>query len=145
MPFSGRIEEQVVVRTNLKTLIVESDELAKMDAVETAARIRGARVVGGRSRRRCYRNAPKLSTLCSTRYRPVTTLARWSAAKNPLAGPFAGVPTFIKDLDDVAGVVNSYGSRAHLDNVPKRTDRFIAKILDTGSYVWARVLRRSSG
>jgi len=111
--------------------IVESDELAKMDAVETAARIRARELSAVEVVTAAIERAEALNPLINAI--PARDYERaLERASNPLAGPFAGVPTFIKDLDDVAGVVTSYGSRAHLENVPKRTDRFIAKILDTG-------------
>lgn len=109
----------------------ELDELARLDAVATAEKIRSrelsaAEVVGAAIGR-----AEALdSRLNAIPFKDFDrALAR---ARGPLTGPFAGVPTFIKDLDDVAGAVNSYGSRAHLDNLSKRTDKFVAKILDTG-------------
>ena len=119
------------MKANFERQSVEMDELAKLDAVETAARIRArdlsAAEVVGAAIQRARALDPVLNAIPARDYE--RGLAR---ADNPVAGPFSGVPTFIKDLDDVAGVVTSYGSRAHLGNVAKRTDRFIAKILDTG-------------
>ena len=108
-----------------------ADELGQMDAVETAARI-GARELSAAevvtaAIERAEALNPVLNAIPARDYE--RALER---ANDPAAGPFFGVPTFIKDLDDVAGVVTSYGSRAHLENVAKRTDRFIGKILDTG-------------
>ena len=106
-------------------------ELARLDAVETAARIRSgellAREVVSAAIERAEALDPILNAIPARDYDRAL-----EAAKTPGSGPFAGVPTFIKDLDDVAGIVNSHGSRAYSDNVPKRTDKLIAKILDTG-------------
>lgn len=110
---------------------VASGELARLDAVETAARIRAgdlsAAEVVGAAIERAEALDPLLNAIPARDYERALERAR-----KPGTGPFAGVPTFIKDLDDLAGVVNSYGSRAHLGNVSKRTEKLIAKILDTG-------------
>jgi amidase len=106
-------------------------ELARLDAVETAARIRSGELsaaeVISAAIERAEALGPVLNAIPARDYE--RALAR---AGTPGSGPLAGVPTFIKDLDDVAGIVNSYGSRAHADNVSKQTDRVIARILDTG-------------
>lgn len=119
------------MKTNLELPIVESDELAKMDAVETATRIRAGEIsaveVAAAAIERAEASDAVLNAIPAHDYE--RALER---ANRPFAGPFAGVPTFVKDLDDVAGLVTSYGSRAHRHNVAKRTDGFIAKVLDTG-------------
>ena len=47
--------------------------------------------------------------------------------------PFHGVPTFIKDMNDIAGLPTKFGSRA-LANAPpaRRTDPFVQQLLDLG-------------
>jgi len=106
-------------------------ELSRLDAVETAARIRSGELsapeVVAAAIERSQALGPLLNAVSACDYERAI-----ERAQRPGNGPFAGVPTFIKDLDDVAGIVNSYGSRAHLANVPKRTDTLIARILDTG-------------
>lgn len=106
-------------------------ELSRLDAVETAARIRSGELsaaeVVAAAIERCEALNPLLNAVSACDYERAIERAR-----RPGSGPFAGVPTFIKDLDHVAGLVNSYGSRAHLRNVSKRTDTLIARILDTG-------------
>ena len=109
----------------------ESCELSRLDAVETATKVRSGELsaseVVAAAIERADTLAPVLNAISARDYERAL-----EQAKMPGTGPFAGVPTFIKDLDDVVGVVNSYGSRAHLGNVSKRTDKLIAKILDTG-------------
>jgi amidase len=53
-------------------------------------------------------------------------------ARRPLSGPFAGVPTFVKGIDDLAGVVNDHASRAWAGHQPARTEPFVAAFLETG-------------
>jgi amidase len=105
--------------------------LEELDGVETARRVRSGELSGvevvAAAIERAEAADPLLNAISARDYD--RALER---AKHPGRGPLAGVPTFIKDLDDVAGLVNSYGSRAHVGNVSKRTDRVIARILDTG-------------
>lgn len=52
------------------------------------------------------------------------------------SGPFAGVPTVIKDLCDVAGMHTRYGSAAFSEAVPaKRNDYLVDQFLDLGLIV----------
>jgi amidase len=102
-----------------------------LDAVETAARIRSGELSATEVVSAAIERAEALTSVLNAI--PARDYERALArARAPGSGPLAGVPTFIKDLDDVAGMVNSYGSRAHADNVSKRTDKVIARILDTG-------------
>ncbi len=49
------------------------------------------------------------------------------AAKKPLPdGPFAGVPSLVKDLNDYKGSRNTFGSRLYADNISKHTEPLIA-------------------
>lgn len=49
------------------------------------------------------------------------------AAKKPLPnGPFTGVPSLVKDLNDLKGTRNTFGSRLYADNVSKQTEPLIA-------------------
>ncbi len=110
---------------------VRCDELAEWDAVETAARIRSRELSTGEVVAAAIERAKALDPVLNAIPAPDYERAM-VRAQSDVRGPLAGVPTFIKDLDDVAGLVNSYGSRAHMENIPKRTDKFISKILDTG-------------
>jgi len=87
------------------------DGLADLDAVETAARIRSGELAAvdaveaaiARARRRDKQlNAIAFETYDTAR----------KTAKSPPAGPFSGVPTFIKDADEVTGAPAGFGSRA---------------------------------
>lgn len=50
-------------------------------------------------------------------------------------GPLHGVPVGIKDLDDVAGVPTSMGSRAVHNRVPKEGATAVERLLDAGAIV----------
>lgn len=54
-------------------------------------------------------------------------------AHNPGPGPFSGVPTFVKDNTDVAGLPTNHGSLA-IDSAPaERNAKFTDQLLSTGS------------
>ncbi len=103
-------------------------ELAAMDAVETAARIlskelRPAEVIDAAIAR--AREAAHLGAV-------VTDTYERAGGHPPPAGPLAGVPTFIKDLAQLAGVRTTWGSRGGGDCVAKKSDPFVARFERTG-------------
>ena len=59
--------------------------------------------------------------------------AREQAGRPLPPGPLAGVPTAVKDLNAVAGVPLSYGSRAFAGFVPPWTDWVVDKMRDAGT------------
>jgi len=84
-------------------------DMADWDAVETAARIKSgevsaAEVVEG-AIARTERINPAINAIAAKTY------ARAREAAPEARGPWAGVPTFIKDLDDVKGAPTGFGSR----------------------------------
>jgi amidase len=109
----------------------DDSELGHLDAVETAARIRTgelkAEEVVAAAIERARRLGPTLNAIPVETYD--TALRR---AQQPLAGPFAGVPTFVKAIDDLAGVVNDRGSRAYAGHVSDHTEPFVEAFLATG-------------
>jgi amidase len=84
--------------------------LATLDAVETAAKIRAGEISGEEAVEaaiaRAERIEPKLNAIAFKTY----AAARKNVAT--AAGPWAGVPTFVKDLDDITDQPSGYGSRA---------------------------------
>ena len=58
--------------------------------------------------------------------------ARASAAQPLPAGPLAGVPTGVKDLNNTAGVPTQFGSRAFQGFVPAVSDHVVTKMRDAG-------------
>ncbi len=87
-----------------------ASDLAALDAVETAARIRSGDISAKEAVEAAIARAqalePSINAIAFKRFeraREVAALAR---------GPWAGVPTFVKDLDDVTGEPSGFGSRA---------------------------------
>jgi len=87
------------------------ESLADLDGVATAAAIRSGQLGAGEvieaaiARSRLLE--PRLNAIVSESF----DRAR-EAAGQPLSGPFAGVPTYVKDLLDVRGLPTRNGSRA---------------------------------
>jgi amidase len=109
----------------------DTSELGRLDAVETAARIRAGDLkpeeVIAAAIERARTLEPALNAI------PVET---WDAAMRrahrPPGGPFAGVPTFVKAIDDLAGTVNDRASRAWAGVVSDHTEPFVEALLGTG-------------
>ena len=53
-------------------------------------------------------------------------------AKNTFEGEFSGVPTFVKDNDDVEGIPTSHGSRAFALRPAKRSSKFVRQLHSLG-------------
>lgn len=87
-----------------------ASDLAALDAVETAARIKAGELaaveVVDAAIARAEALQPSINAIASKSF----DRARANAAR--ASGPWAGVPTFIKDLDDVVGEPSGFGSRA---------------------------------
>ncbi len=85
-------------------------ELAALDGVETAARIKSGEISAAEAVEAAIARAealePSINAIAFKRF----DRARESAAA--ASGPWAGVPTFVKDLDDVIGEPSGFGSRA---------------------------------
>ncbi len=106
-----------------------SDELARWDATETAERVRAGEV----SAREVVVAAVERAEAATPLNAVVTSAYEQAvAAAGIVDGPFAGVPTFIKDLFDLAGVRTGFGSRALPDYVPDTNDSFVDLTVGTG-------------
>jgi len=77
---------------------------------------------------------PNLNFMASKAYE----YGRVRAAAQPRSGPFAGVPTLIKDLTDVAGLPTHYGSRAFANNVAERQTPYIDAVEASGCVVFGK-------
>lgn len=116
------------------------DDLAWMDATETAARIRSrdlsAAEVIDAAVARARALDPQLGFMVATDY----DRARAKAAAAP-AGPFAGVPFLIKDLHEYKGLPMRNGSRAYADAATDTTQGVLADAYDRAGLI---VLGKSS-
>ena len=87
-----------------------SNDLAVLDAVETASRIRTGALSAAEAIDAAIERAGRINKKINAIAFKTFDVARESAGKTQ--GPWAGVPTFVKDLDDVVGVPSGFGSRA---------------------------------
>jgi amidase len=113
-------------------LATSGDPFAKMDAVAQAQAIAKGETtaleVVEAAIGRIERINPFINAVVTTDF----DAARSRARDGKLAGPFAGVPFLVKDLDDFAGVRTTNGARALLSYVPKATDPYIEACVKTG-------------
>ncbi len=113
------------------TTILDHTELGGLDAVATAERIRA----GEFSAREAVVAAIDRANALEPILNAISTETFESALSNseaPLQGPFSGVPTFIKGLEDEKGVVNDHGSRAYLGHLASGTEPFVREFQATG-------------
>ncbi|HNS87190.1 MAG TPA: amidase, partial [Parvularculaceae bacterium] len=86
-----------------------SNDLAELDAVETAARIKSgelsAKEAVDAAIERAARIDKKLNAIA------FKTFDRAREEAGATQGPWAGVPSFVKDLDDIIGLPTGFGSR----------------------------------
>ena len=121
-----------------------SDELTRLTAVEAVRLLRAGEVSPNElldaSEKRVAAVDPEVNALptrCFDR-------ARERAAGLPDAPGdrpdvwLAGLPIAVKDLNDVAGVRTTYGSKTFADNVPERSDIMVERLERSGALVVAK-------
>jgi|TARA_R110002072_G_scaffold165535_2_gene318786 amidase len=111
------------------------DVLGDLDATDIAALIAKKKATPGEviaaAIARSKRVAPAIHAVVDECYEEAMALNHINTA-----APFAGVPTFIKDLCDVAGMHTRYGSAAFSRVKPaKRNDRLVDQFVDLGLVV----------
>lgn len=84
---------------------------AWLDGVATAEAIRAGRLSALEAVEAAIARAEAVEPRLNAIVTPAFDRAR-AAATQPLAGPLTGVPTFVKDLDDVRGLPTKSGSRS---------------------------------
>jgi amidase len=87
-----------------------SNDLAALDAVETATRIKSGDLSAAEAVEAAIERAERIDRKINAIAFKTFDRARNDAGKT--SGPWAGVPSFVKDLDDVTGVASGFGSRA---------------------------------
>lgn len=109
----------------------EATDLARLDAVETASRIRGGEISAIEAVEAAIDRAERINPQINAIVTPTFDKARVDAV-DPRAGVFGGVPSFVKDLDDVVGVPTGYGSRAFSGFIGAKQSPFINAFFDKG-------------
>lgn len=114
-------------------------ELREWDAVATGAAIRGGEVSAAEAVEAAIARAEDAEQALHAFVVETFDDARLAAkaigqrrAANEHLPVFAGVPSVVKDLSDVAGVPSRYGSRALTGHVPTATGAEVEQLLSTG-------------
>lgn len=108
-----------------------SDALGDLDATGVAARIRDGEITAVEALDAAIARAEQVNPQLNFIASPLYEYARARAA-GPLSGPFAGVPTLIKDLMPMTGQPTHYGSRAFAEFVPDQQPPYMDALLAAG-------------
>jgi amidase len=107
------------------------DALGDFDATGLAAQIREGRISAQEALDAAMARAERVNPQLNFIATPTYEYAR-ARLSQTLQGPFAGVPTLIKDLMPVAGLPTKYGSRAFANYVPTEQPPYMDAILAAG-------------
>lgn len=106
-------------------------DLADLDAIATAQAVKNGDVTATETIGAAIDRAAALNPQLNAVVTPYFDSAREKAAEAP-AGPWFGVPSFIKDLNNVIGQRTTYGSRAFANNIAATQSDFVSAYLGTG-------------
>ena len=106
-------------------------DLADLDAVGLAARISAGEISAEESVLAAIDRAEKADTAINAIVTTDYEAAR-SRANKHLSGPFAGVPSFVKDLTDVTAKPTRFGSRAFSNHVAESQTPFVDEFFGLG-------------
>lgn len=108
--------------------------MGTMDATETAEKIKKGEITSFEAVEcavdRAIATHGKLNAVVNQQYEKAKKLA-----KNPQPGIFSGVPTFIKDLNDVEGLPTLCGSTAIKPTPAKKDDEIVMQFNSTGCII----------
>ncbi len=108
-----------------------SDALGDLDATGVAARIRNRGINAGEALEAAIARAERVNPQLNFIATPLYDYGRQRAATQ-LSGPFAGVPTLIKDLMPMTGQPTKFGSRAFANYVPAEQPPYMDALLAAG-------------
>lgn len=111
-----------------------NDALGNMDAVALAQSIAKGEINASEAIEAAIARAEKVNPQLNAIVTKTYDLAR-NQAKNPVPGPFSGIPTFVKDTDDIKGVPTLWGSRAFSGKPARKTGKFVRQFCSTGLIV----------
>lgn len=108
-----------------------SDALGGLDATGVAARIRSGEITAQDALEAAIARSERVNSQLNFVATPMLEYGRARAAER-LSGPFAGVPTLIKDLMPMVGQPTKYGSRAFANFVPTEQPPYMDALLAAG-------------
>ncbi|MBN1365805.1 MAG: amidase [Syntrophaceae bacterium] len=107
------------------------DALGKIDAVGIAEKIAKKEISAAEVIEASIARANKVNSELNAIVTETFDRAREQVKKN-ISGTFAGVPTFVKDTDDIEGVPTLWGSRAVPHKPVRKSKRFIKQFFSLG-------------
>ncbi|MCG8312119.1 MAG: amidase [Pseudomonadales bacterium] len=107
------------------------DALSDLDAVGVAERIAKKEISATEAVKAAIARANKVNPALNALSREMYDYAL-GRAKTPYQGEFSGVPTFIKDNDDVAGFATTHGSKALSSKPAVRSSKFVDQFHSLG-------------
>ncbi|MDX1692896.1 MAG: amidase [Ketobacteraceae bacterium] len=107
------------------------DALGDLDAVGIAERIRRGEISAQEAVEAAIARAEKVNPMINGITTDMYAQARERAA-NPWKGELSGVPTFVKDNDDVEGVPTTHGSRALSHKPARQSSPFVEQFHSLG-------------
>jgi amidase len=108
-----------------------ADALGDLDATGVAARIRAREITAAEALEAAIARVEKVNPRLNFMAAKTYDYGR-NRAKQTLSGPFAGVPTLIKDLQPVTGLPVQFGSRAFAHNIAQQQPPYIDAVLAAG-------------
>ena len=108
-----------------------NDALGDLDAVGVAASIRSGEISAQEAVAAAIARAEKVNPDLNALSLEMYDYAR-ERANHPWQGEFSGVPTFIKDNDDVEGFPTTHGSRAVSRKLASRSSKFVDQFHSLG-------------
>jgi amidase len=108
-----------------------SDALGDLDATGVAAAVRDGQITATEALEAAIARAERVNGELNFIASPLYEYGRTRAAET-LSGPFAGVPTLIKDLLPMTGQPTKYGSRAFANNIAQEQPPYTDAILAAG-------------
>ncbi len=116
------------------------EEYRRHDALGLAALVASKEVSAAELLETALARAETVNPSLNAIVTPMTEIAR-ERAKQPLTGPFAGVPFLIKDLfQDYAGVPATHGCKAlkNANYTPNRNSEIVNRWLNSGAVIFGR-------
>lgn len=108
-----------------------ADALGNLDATGVAAAIRSGEISAVEALDAAIARTERLNPELNFVATPLYDFARTRAAET-LSGPFAGVPTLVKDLMSMSGQPTKFGSRAFADNIADQQPPYLDALLAAG-------------
>ncbi|MGE5524779.1 MAG: amidase [Rhodospirillaceae bacterium] len=121
---------------------MSTDDLLVLSAVELRRRIATKEVSPVELLEACIARIERLNpainaiaATCYERARAEAKGAEQAVMRGDVLGLLHGLPTGIKDLDDTAGVLTTYGSPLYRSHIPERDNAMVARVRAAGAVV----------